>query len=118
MTDTPETPIESDVAGETREERTTRMNFFADSARAGLHAVGCDIIEQMETASVPDAASCMLMGACQFLAESYEGIAHEHGLDKAAMKKHMIESVSIYFDTYCQMRIKDMAADAQAEEVH
>lgn len=118
MTDTPETPqnpAEGDVAGETKEERTRRMNFFADAARAGLHATGCDIMEQLEAAAVPDASSCMLMGACQFVAQSYEGIAAEYGLNKADMKKHMIDAVSIYFDTYCEMRIKDLASTEPGE---
>lgn len=120
MTDatTPDLPVESDVAGETQEEKTARLNFFSDAVRAGLHSSAMDILEQMEANAVPDAAACLMTGACQFLAEIYEGMATRVGADKSACKTHMLESAGLYFDTYCQMTVKEslQAATGQKAE--
>jgi len=104
----PKDPIESDIAGETKEEKTTRLNFFSDGVRAGLFASGTDILEQMEAAGVPDAASCLLTGSCRYLAEMYESLASKLGIDKSKMREHMLTSAGLYFDTFCEMSVKEM----------
>lgn len=112
MTETPTAPLEEEVAGETKEEKTARLNFFSDAVRAGLHSAGADIMEQMIAQGVPDAVACILTGGCQFLAELYEETARTTGADRQKFKQHMVDSVGIYFDTYCKMSVKDALAAA------
>lgn len=107
MTDAIEPPVESDVAGETPEEKTVRLNFFSDAVRSGLHASALDILQQMEATGVPDAAACLMTGACQFVAEIYEETATKLGLDKAKVREHLLNSVELYFNTYCEMTVKE-----------
>ena len=112
MTETPTAPLEEEVAGESKEEKTARLNFFSDAVRAGLHSAGADIMEQMMAQGVPDATACILTGACQFIAELYEETANKTGADRQKFKAHMLESVGIYFDTYCEMTVKEALASA------
>lgn len=112
MTETPAAPLEEEVAGETKEEKTARLNFFSDSVRAALHATGADVMEQMMAQGIPDAAACIMTGGCQFIAELYEETGRKTGASRAMLKQHMIESVGIYFDTYCEMTVKEALAAA------
>lgn len=112
MTDAYNPPLENEVGGESPEEKTVRLNFFSDAVRAGLHSAGVDIMEQMLAQGIPDTAACMMTGACQFVAELYEETARKAGVDRQAFRHHMIASVATYFDTYCEMSVRDaLAAD-------
>jgi TPR repeat protein len=97
---------------EAHDERMARLNFFSDAARAGLHSAGADILAQMNENGVREAASCVLAGACQFLAELYEQTAAQLGADKTAMRAHMVESVGMYFDTYAKMSVLEQAGQS------
>lgn len=96
-------------------ERTARLHFHADIARAGLHDAAKDILAAMVEGQIPEPSICVITGGCQFLAELYEEVAEQTGADKAQMREHMVSSVGIYFDTYAAMTEKAKLGDGAVQ---
>ncbi len=104
------------VAEENEGERRQRLNFLADSARAGLFAAGSDIFEQMQAANVREAPAIIMQAASMMVAELHEQIAHQRGADKAKVKAAMLEALGLYFDRYAAKSVQEAVSDRPSQQ--
>jgi hypothetical protein len=108
--------MEDERAPETNEELQQRINFLADSARAGMFAAGADMLEQLTAAGHREAPAIIMQAAAMMVAELHEQVAHQRGADKSKVKAAMLSAVGLYFDRYCAMSVQDAHPDQVATQ--
>lgn len=73
------------------------MAFNSEAVRSGLFAAAMDIAGELRKAEVPQGEACLLTGAAEFVAQLWQQVAENGGLNQNKSRDLLIKEIKTFW---------------------